>query len=55
MPRLPRLLQVYGMTWREEEYSPYRNWTNSAHQLAQMMTYNVSGFVECTGSSGSGV
>ncbi|CAB1114588.1 unnamed protein product [Ectocarpus sp. CCAP 1310/34] len=53
---MQRMLRVYGMTWRDEEYSPYGNWTNSsAHELAQMMTYNVSGFAECTGSSGSGV
>ncbi|CAM9683474.1 unnamed protein product [Ectocarpus sp. 12 AP-2014] len=54
-PLCAKRFQVYGMTCRDEEYSPYHNWTNSAHELAQMMTYNVSGLAECTGSSGSGV
>ncbi|CAN0058419.1 unnamed protein product [Ectocarpus sp. 6 AP-2014] len=42
--------QVFGMASWDDEYTVYRRWNNTADQLAEMMTFDVGGFEQCTAS-----
>ncbi|CAN0089910.1 unnamed protein product [Scytosiphon promiscuus] len=47
-------MKVYTIVMpRQEDYSPFHGWNLTEHQLDQMMTFNVTGFEECQGTSGS--
>lgn len=45
------LSQVFGMSSREENYSVYQRRNNTPEQLAEMLTFNVTGFQQCIGDS----
>lgn len=47
------LSQVFGMSWREEDYTVYAHWNNTPDQLAEMSTFNVTGFQQCISGSHS--
>lgn len=38
------------MVWQEEDYTVYDGWQDTADQLAEMLTFNVTGVEECNGS-----
>ncbi|CAM9229439.1 unnamed protein product [Ectocarpus sp. 12 AP-2014] len=42
--------QVFGMASWVDQYTVYRRWNNTADQLAEMMTFDVFGFEQCTAS-----
>lgn len=44
---LAHLLQVFIMSLREEGYTLFRHWNNTQEQLAEMLTFNVTDFVQC--------
>ncbi len=48
--------QVYGVRSSDtERYSPSVSWNNTADQIREMLTFNVSGFEQCIGNSESSV
>ncbi len=41
------------MIWEQKDYTVYDRWNNTADQLAEMLTFNVTGVEDCSRGSES--